>query len=74
MKVYKRNKSYNYTYPDDMECILKYLNEHGKILVNPSAIEYLYYRFSDERYCAGWMCVNDQVLEEFENYLTEVEI
>lgn len=33
MKAYVKNEVVNYTYPDDMEYILKYLNEHGKILV-----------------------------------------
>lgn len=75
MKVYKRYECANYIYPDDMKCILTYLNEHGEILVAPSIIEWLYFRFSEEQYCASWVCVvNDQVLEEFENYLTNVNI
>ena len=53
MKVYKRNEYCNFTYPDEMRRILDYLNEHGKILTNPSTIESLYYDFSDERYCAS---------------------
>lgn len=74
MKAYKRYECDNYTYPDDMKCILDYLNEHGEILVEPSTIELLYFRFSDERYCASWVCVDDRVLKEFENYLTKVNI
>lgn len=74
MKVYERNESGNFTYPDEMKRILDYLNIHGKILVKPSTIESLYYEFSDEQYCASWMCVNDDLLEEFEEWLTEKDI
>lgn len=74
MKVYKRNESADFTYPDEMIKILDYLNEHGKILAKPSTIESLYYNFSDERYCASWMCVDEHILEDFEKWLTEVDI
>ena len=74
MKVYERNEPDNFTYPDEMKRILDYLNEHGKILVKPSTIESLYYDFSDEQYCASWMCVDEQILEEFENWLTYIDI
>lgn len=74
MKAYKRHECGNYTYPDDMKCILDYLNEHGEILVGPSTIELLYFRFSEEQYCASWVCVNDQVLKEFEKWLSNFDI
>jgi len=74
MKVYERNEYSNFTYPDEMKRILDYLNWHGKILVKPSTIESLYYDFSDERYCASWLCVNEDSLREFEEWLTEKDI
>lgn len=74
MKVYERNESNNFTYPDELIKILDYLNEHGKILAKPSTIESLYYKFSDEGYCASWMYVNEHILEDFEEWLTEVDI
>lgn len=74
MKVYERNDNSRYTYPEDMKLILDYLNTHGKILVKESTIEDLYYDFSDEKYCASWMCVNEQMLEEFEDWLNELEL
>lgn len=74
MKVYERNESSNFVYPDEMTEILDYLNMHGKILVKPSTIESLYFRFSDEQYCAGWMIVDEELLKEFEEWLTEVDI
>lgn len=74
MKVYERNECLDFAYPDDMKRILDYLNTHGKILVKPSTIESLYYDFSDERYSASWLYVDEQILEEFEDWLTEKDI
>lgn len=73
MKVYERNESC-FTYPDEMERILAYLNERGKINVKASTIENLYYDFSDERYCATWMCIDENLLAEFEEWLTDIDI
>ena len=73
MKVYERNEKNNYRYPDEMEKILNYLNGCGKILVKDSTIENLYYEFCDERYDAGWLGVNKEILEDFENWLNEYE-
>lgn len=74
MKVYERNESVDFIYPDEMVKILDYLNKHGKVLVKPSTIESLYFRFSDEQYCASWMCVDDLTLKSFEEWLTKVNI
>ena len=74
MKVYERNESIDFVYPDEMTEILDYLNKHGKILVKPSIIESLYFRFSDERYRASWMIIDEELLKEFEEWLTEVDI
>ena len=73
MKVYERNES-DFAFPEDMKLILNYLNAHGKILVKASTIENLYYDFSDEKYCAGWMCVSEEILAEFEEWLNELEL
>ena len=74
MKVYERNESNYFTYPEDMKLILNYLNSHGKIFVKESTIEDLYYEFSDRKYCASWMGVNEQMLEEFEEWLVDISI
>lgn len=74
MKVYLRIEESKFNYPEDMACILTYLNEHGVILVEDSTIEDLYYTFSEEQYSAGWMGVNDEILAEFENWLIDVEL
>lgn len=69
MKVYERKIEFDFDYPEDMESILDYLRKHGEILVGELTIERLYREFSDEKYCAGWMSVNNQILEEFEEWL-----
>lgn len=69
MKKYERYEINNFSYPEDMELILAYLNEHGKLNITDSAVEDLYYEFSDEQYCASWMSVNEQMLKEFEEWL-----
>lgn len=69
MRVYERKTKFDFDYPEDMEQILDYLNKHGEILVREFEIERLYRQFSDQKYCAGWMCVTKEILEEFENWL-----
>ena len=71
MKVYIRN---DFEFPEDMKLILDYLNAHGKIVVKDTTIEHLYRSFSDEKYCAGWMCVDEWILAEFEEWLNELEL
>lgn len=74
MRVFEKHASQDFDYPDDMKRILDYLNEHGTLLVKPLTIEKLYYDFSEDRYYASWMGVNDNVLEEFANWLDELDI
>ena len=69
MRVYDRKYKFEFDYPEDMRLILDYLNEHGDILVGELTIERLYRDFSFEKCYADWMCVNEQMLEEFENWL-----
>lgn len=69
MRVYERKIAFDFDYPEDMKLILDYLNEHGEILVSELAIENLYCKFSEEVYCAGWMKVREQTLQEFEDWL-----
>ena len=74
MKVFEPFRKYNYEYPEEMEKILNYLQEHGKVNVSGKTIESLYYDFSDERYDAIWISVSSQTLEEFADYLSEISI
>lgn len=74
MRVYEKHASQDFDYPDDMKRIFDYLNEHGTLLVKPLTIEKLYYEFSDDRYDASWMDVNDDLLEEFADWLDGLDI
>lgn len=75
MKAFEPFKKYDYEYPEEMEKILNYLQEHGKFNVSGKTIESLYYDFSDERYDAIWMVVSaDWILEKFADYLSDIEI
>ena len=73
MKAYIKNTNYTFYYPEDMKKILDYLNKNGKLNVSDKTVENLYCDFSD-RYAAGWLCVNEELLEEFADYIAEVEL
>ena len=73
MKAYTPHSECSFDYPDDMAKIMAYLTEHGQVNVHPKTIERLYRNFSDT-YAAGWMDVDDDRLEEFANWLSEVEV
>ena len=73
MRVYEKHSSQDFDYPDEMKRILDYLNEHGTLLVKPLTVEKLYHDFSKDR-CAVWLYVDDDVLEEFSNWLDELDI
>jgi hypothetical protein len=73
MKVYRRFSEYRFAHPEDMSLILDYLKSHGEILIDEDIIEDLYYLFSDEKYSAGWLCVDEQILEESEEWLNELD-
>ena len=73
MRVYEKHDSQDFDYPDNMKRILDYLNEHGTLLVKPLTVEKLYHDFSKDRY-AVWLYVDDDVLEEFANWLDELDI
>lgn len=67
MKAWIRNKS-NYDNPDDMKKIIDFLERNGRILVSHHEIEILWREFS-ETHCAGWLIVNDDLLERFADWL-----
>lgn len=73
MKVYEK---YDYTldHPADMEKIMRYLNEHGKLNVHAGTVERLYYEFSDDRASASWLTPDKQILEDFAEWLSCVNL
>lgn len=74
MKPYSKWKNERFAYPEDMQKIIAYLRAHGDLNVSGSTVEDLYYRFSDEVYCASWMSVDDKLLEEFADWLDEIKL
>mgnify|MGYP003291714302 CR=1 FL=1 len=74
MKIWTRNESYLYDYPEDMAKILNYLNANGKLFVSGITIEKLYREFSSDAYCAGWMGVSEEHIEEFARWLEEYDL
>lgn len=74
MKIYIKNSSACYDYPSDMEQILDFLNKNGKLLCSEETVENMYREFSEDRYCAGWMGVDEDRLVEFADWLAEIDI
>ena len=73
MRAYIPNNESEFEFPEDMERILNYLNANGKLMVNARAVEEFYEGYSEDRWCAGWISVNDDRLEDFANWLSRVE-
>lgn len=76
MKVYKLNREHDYSKCDrplDMIFIMNRLEGMGEVLVPVKLIEELYYKFSDE-HCCGWRIVDEQSVNEFAEWLDEVEL
>lgn len=74
MRAYIKREDHKYDYPDQMEQILKYLREHGVLNVSGATVEALYYQFSADRFCAGWVIVDEAILEEFADWLSGIDI
>lgn len=77
MKVYTKYENPSYDYPDQMELILAYLQANGELHVSGKTIEKLYREFSDRRYAAGWMSIDEDdpwLLEEFANWLEDINL
>ena len=73
MRAYIPNEE-EFMYPEDMELLLSYLNKNGKLMIEPHTLEEMYEGFSEERYCAGWMNITEHILEEFAEWLSEIEV
>jgi hypothetical protein len=73
MKVYTKNRPEDFYHPEDMQQILAYLEQHGTLHVSAKTVEDLYYDFSDA-HAAGWLIVDDDRLEEFAEWLDDIEI
>ena len=73
MKAYEPHKT-QFEFWVDMEMILNYLNANGKLNITPERVEELYEGYSEDVWCAGWMGVSEEILEDFANWLSEIEV
>lgn len=64
----------DFRYPSDMETIWEYLAEKGTLNVSAERVEELYADFSVDMYCAGWMNVTRERLEQFAFWLSRQDI
>lgn len=62
----KRN---NTSLNKDITTIREYLSRVGDLSATNGEIEDKYAEFSESRYAAGWMCLDDEVLDEFATWL-----
>lgn len=74
MRAYIPNAESEFEFPEDMEKILNYLNANGKLMVDERRVESLYEAYSEDRWCAGWIAVNEDRLEEFAEWLSNIEV
>lgn len=74
MKIYTKNDFSNIINPEELTRIMTYLISHGKLLVASSTVENLYRIFSENKYRVSWKNIDDNILIEFENWLSEQEI
>lgn len=74
MKVYYKNETPEFRHPQDMRKILDYLDDHGTLKIHSSTVESLYREFSDEKYSAGWIRPDVEILERFADWLAEVDL
>ena len=73
MKAYEPHKT-QFEFWVDMEMILNYLNDNGKLNITPERVEELYEGYSEDVWCASWMGVSEEILEDFANWLSEIEV
>lgn len=73
MKVYIPYKEEKLYHPEDTHKIVDYLRAHGELKIRAKTVEDYWYDFSDTR-CAGWLGVDEETLESFAEYLSEIDI
>lgn len=61
----KRNNTFN----EDVATIRAYLSRIGDLSATDEEIEDKYAEFSESKYAAGWMCLDDELLDEFATWL-----
>lgn len=72
MSLYiRKDYVFNETYPEDLDYIWEYLNKYGFPLFHRNKLEKMWRHFSDEKYSAGFMTPNDDIIQEFIDWLED---
>ena len=75
MKAFEFNEDYSqFRYPEDMIRISEYLNERGRVNVSAKRLEKLYEQYSEDCWEAGWLFLDDYILCNFADWLSEQDI
>jgi len=72
-KYFKYNTDFKPRYPEDFNKIKRYLEAVGTLNCTDEKLEELYAEFSEDKYAAGWLIIDHTILEEFANYLNNME-
>lgn len=72
-KYFKYVNDFKPQYPKDFDKIKRYLQAVGTLNCTDETLEELYAKFSEDKYAAGWLAVDYAILEEFANYLNDME-
>lgn len=67
------NKIKKFHHSADMNTIIEYLKNNGKINIEISLLEDMYYDYS-ESVCCTWRCVDEDSLIQFAEYLSHCEL
>lgn len=74
MKAFEPYVDFEFIYPLDMNRIIRFLKNKGKLNISYIRLEELYMQFSNDCYCAGWISVDDDLLEKFAKWLSRIEV
>ena len=72
MKAYIKHEQF--THPEDVKQIYSYLTRHGTLNISLEQVIRCYQWFSDYVYCAQWVTVDTEVLNEFAEWLSEKDV
>lgn len=65
----KQKEDYYIQHPEDVKKIREYLAKIGTLEATDAEIDDYWSQYSDEKFCAGWMGVNEDLLDGFADWL-----
>jgi len=74
MKVFIPNEgNFKFTYPDEMEKIIKFVEDRGTLNVKYPTLEKLWYAFS-ETWCAEFLIPDEATMSSFIDWMNDLEV